>query len=46
MFAKANSLEEVVNMCIMNALKGKPLDPKLKDMSSIVAYINSLAPKK
>jgi mono/diheme cytochrome c family protein len=44
------SLEEAVNFCIENALKGKALDPKGKDIADIVAYIKSLsgkaAPKK
>ncbi|MBI5603107.1 MAG: hypothetical protein HY879_07105 [Deltaproteobacteria bacterium] len=42
MFAKAKNLQEVVNMCIMNALKGKAIDPKSEGMSDIVAYIKSL----
>jgi cytochrome c len=46
MFAKAKNLQEVVNMCIMNPMKGKPIDPKSKEMADIVAYIKSLAPKK
>ncbi|MBI4763800.1 MAG: hypothetical protein HY787_04265 [Deltaproteobacteria bacterium] len=42
MFAKAKSLEEVVNMCIMKPMKGKPIDPKSEEMGNIVAYIKSL----
>lgn len=41
-----NSLEEAVNFCIKMALKGKPIDPKGKDMANIVAYIKSLKGKK
>jgi cytochrome c len=37
------SLEEVINMCIQMGLKGKPLDPKSKNMQDLVAYIKSLA---
>ncbi|MEZ0344898.1 MAG: hypothetical protein ABWJ99_08905 [Caldimicrobium sp.] len=46
------SLEEVINLCIQMGLKGKPLDPKSKEMQDLVAYIKSLkgttdkAPKK
>lgn len=44
------SLEEAVNFCIENALKGKPIDPKGSDMQAIVSFIKSLsgkpAPKK
>ncbi len=47
---KQKGLEEAVNFCIVNALKGKPIDPKGADMVDIVAYIKSLkkqaAPKK
>lgn len=37
-----NSLEDVVNVCIEQALKGKPLDPSSKEMQDIVSYIRSL----
>ncbi len=46
------SLEEAVNLCIEMGLKGKPIDPKGKDMADLVAYLKSLkgkpseAPKK
>lgn len=48
---KQKGLEEAVNFCIENALKGKAIDPKGSDMANIVAYIKSLkgkaaAPKK
>lgn len=39
------SLEEAINVCIEMANKGKPIDPKGKDMADIVAYIKSLAKK-
>lgn len=39
---KQNSLEEAVNICIVNPLKGKAIDPKSKDMFDIVTYIKSL----
>jgi cytochrome c len=41
---KQNSLEEAVNFCIENALKGTPIDPEGQDMKDIVAYIKSLKP--
>ncbi len=39
------SLEEAINFCIEMALKGKPLDPKSKEMQDMVAYIKSLSGK-
>ena len=36
------SLEEAVNFCIVNASKGKAIDPNSADMKNIVAYIKSL----
>jgi len=42
----AKTLEEAVNLCIVNALKGKALDPKSEEMKDIVAYIKSLEKKK
>jgi cytochrome c peroxidase len=39
-------LKVFVNSCIKNALKGKPIDPKSKEMDDIVAYIQSLKGKK
>jgi cytochrome c len=43
---KQMSLEEAVNLCIVNANKGKAIDPKSEDMANVVAYIKSLMPKK
>ncbi len=40
-----NSLEEVVNFCIKNAIKGKGIDPKSDEMKDMVAYIKSLTGK-
>lgn len=42
----AKTLEEAINLCIVNALKGKALDPKSEEMKDIVAYIKSLEEKK
>jgi len=42
-------LKAFVNSCIENALKGKAIDPKSKEMDDIVAYIKTLkgkSPKK
>ncbi|MBI5213711.1 MAG: hypothetical protein HY957_10150 [Nitrospirae bacterium] len=39
---KQKSLEEAVNFCIENPLKGKAIDPKSDQMKDIVAYIKSL----
>jgi len=36
------SLEEVVNVCIENAIQGKAIDPSSEQMTDIVAYIKSL----
>lgn len=36
------SLEEAVNVCIVNANKGKAIDVASKEMMDIVAYIKSL----
>ena len=41
---KQMSLEEAVNFCIVNANKGKAIDPKSEQMKDIVAYIKSLKP--
>ena len=38
----AGSLEEVVNICITNPLKGKALPTGSEEMQDIVAYIRSL----
>jgi cytochrome c553 len=37
-----NDLPEIINACIENALKGKPLDRKSGEMADLVAYIESL----
>lgn len=42
---KQNSLEEAVNFCIENAIKGKAIDPASNQMKDIVAYIKSLKGK-
>ena len=39
---KQNSLEEAVNFCIVNALKGTAIDSNSQDMKDIVYYIKSL----
>ncbi len=36
------SLEETINSCIIEANKGKAIDPKLEEMKNVVAYIKSL----
>jgi len=43
---KQNSLEEAVNVCIENAIKGKAINTKSDQMMDIVAYIRSLKGKK
>ncbi|MDH5203763.1 MAG: hypothetical protein OEZ31_10775 [Nitrospirota bacterium] len=42
---KQKSLEEAINFCIVNANKGKALDPKSEQMKDMVAYIKSLKEK-
>jgi hypothetical protein len=37
-----NDLPGIINACIENALKGKPLDRKSGKMADLVAYIESL----
>jgi cytochrome c len=39
---KQNSLEEAVNMCIVNANKGNVLKVVVTEMQEIVSYIKSL----
>jgi mono/diheme cytochrome c family protein len=39
---KQQGIEEAVNFCIVNAVKGKAIDAKGKEMADIVAYIKSL----
>ena len=41
--AKQGSLEEAINLCIVKALKGTPLDPKSQEMQDLTAYIKSLS---
>jgi cytochrome c len=43
---KQMSLEEAVNVCIVNANKGKAIDTGSEQMKDIVAYIKSFIPKK
>lgn len=47
---KTKTMEEAVNLCIVNANKGKAIDVKSEQMKDMVAYIKSLgkkeAPKK
>jgi cytochrome c553 len=38
----AKTLEEAINLCIVNANKGKALDPKSEQMKDIISYIKSL----
>lgn len=41
----AKTLEEAINLCIVNANKGKALDVKSEEMKDVVAYIKSLKGK-
>ncbi len=43
---KTRTLEEAINLCIVNANRGKALDVKSAQMADIVAYIKSLGKKK
>src|SRR4030066_242370 len=45
MAGKQHSPEEVVNVCIENAIRGKKIDPKSDQMKDMVAYIKSLGMK-
>jgi cytochrome c553 len=38
-------LAEFVNTCLVNANKGKAIDPKSADMADLIAYIKSLKGK-
>jgi cytochrome c peroxidase len=38
-------LAEFINRCLVNANKGKPLDPKSADMADLIAYMKSLKGK-
>jgi cytochrome c len=42
---KTKTLEEAVNLCIVNANKGKALDVKSEQMADMVAFIKSLGKK-
>lgn len=37
------SLEKVINLCIVKALKGTALDPQSQEMQDLTAYIKSLS---
>lgn len=39
---KTRTIEEAINLCIVNANKGKALDVKSAKMADVVAYIKSL----
>ncbi len=43
--ANRKDLEEQVNLCIKNALKGKGINPKSTEMADIIAYLKSLKGK-
>ena len=43
--ANRKDLEEQVNLCIKNALKGKGINPKSTEMADIIAYLKSLEGK-
>lgn len=45
MAGKQHSLEEVVNVCIENAIRGNKIDPNSEHMKDIVTYIKSLGKK-
>jgi cytochrome c peroxidase len=40
-----SDLAQFINTCLVNANKGKPLDPKSADMADLIAYIKSLKTK-
>ena len=42
MGGKQANLEEVINVCIVNANKGNPLDADSTEMQELVSYIKSL----
>lgn len=42
---KEKILEEAINECIVNELKGHAIDPKSEEMKDIIAYIKSLRKK-
>jgi len=39
---KYNTLEAAVNICIVKALQGKPLDEKSEQMQDLIAYLKSI----
>ncbi len=41
-----NSIEEVVNVCIENPMKGSALDPEGEEMQDLIAYMETLVDKK
>jgi len=41
----AKTLEEAINLCVVNANKGKALDVKSAEMKEVVAYLKSLGKK-
>ena len=41
-----NNLEQIINGCITELLKGKALDPKSAEMRSMVLYVKSFSQKK
>ncbi len=43
---KTRTLEEAINLCIVNANKGKGLDVRSEQMADLVAYIKSLGKKR
>ena len=45
MGGKQESLEEAVNVCIVNANRGKTIDVKSTEMQEVVSYIKSLGAK-
>jgi mono/diheme cytochrome c family protein len=42
---KMENIETTINFCIVNALKGKGIDPKSEQMKDLVAYVKSLKGK-
>jgi cytochrome c peroxidase len=41
-----SNLEQIINGCITNSIKGKALDPKSAEMQSMVLYIKNFGEKK
>lgn len=46
MGGEQNSLEQVINVCIVNANKGKALDEKSTEMQELASYVKSLGAQK